>query len=405
MKAHLCIAYGDTCFRGLHPLPLLCYDHAMAIFHCSAKIFKRSEGKNSLASAAYRSGQELYDERTETRFKFAGADRVMHTEIIAPADAPEWALDRQGLWNSVEQSEKRKDSQLAREFELALPVELDLDQQRDLVRGWAAAQFTAFGIVADVAIHDGRRSNKPANPHAHVMTSMRTLHPTGWDSKKHRAFEDRAKIEEWRSSWADHANQALKLAGHDVEISHLSHAARGLAEKPQIKEGLAARGIEAKGGISDRMDENRRIRDLNKRLRDRLKAIKDRVLDALGKAQPSPSRPMSVREMARSIAKYRAKQLRAQTVAQTVAQPKAPSALMAQVAKMRADQAKDRGPDPLTKSLADARAEQPPSPPIAQTVAVEKPVVPPVTPAPPPPMPEVDIIEQAWLAKKGRGGR
>ncbi len=392
----------------------------MAIFHCSAKIFKRSEGKNSLASAAYRSGQELYDERTETRFKFAGADRVMHTEIIAPADAPEWALDRQGLWNSVEQSEKRKDSQLAREFELALPGELDLDQQRDLVRGWAAAQFTAHGIVADVAIHDGRRSNKPANPHAHVMTSMRTLHPTGWDSKKHRAFEDRAKIEEWRSSWADHANRALKLAGHDVEISHLSHAARGLEEKPQIKEGLAARGIEAKGGISDRMDENRRIRDLNKRLRDRLKAIKDRVLDALGKAQPSPSRPMSVREMARSIAKYRAKQLRAQTVPvevftpvpvpvakpvpAPVTPPKAPSALMAQVAKMRA-----------AKSRADVRAEQQPSPPIAQTVAVAKPVAPPATPAPrppepptpapPPPMPDDDLVYRAWLDKTGRGGR
>jgi hypothetical protein len=403
----------------------------MAIFHCQAKIIGRSDGKNALASAAYRSGQELYDERTETRFKFAGADRVMHTEIIAPADAPEWALDRQGLWNSVERSEKRKDSQLAREFELALPAELDLDQQRDLVRGWAAAQFTAHGVVADVAIHDGGRgTGKPANPHAHVMTSMRALHPTGWDSKKNREFEGRAKIEEWRSSWADHANRALKLAGHDVEISHLSHAARGLEEKPQIKEGLATRGIEAKGGISDRMDENRRIRDINKRLRDRLKAIKDRVLEALARRpadvraeqQPSPSRPMSVREMARSIAKNRAKQLRAKTVPvevftpapvpvtkpvpAPVAQPKAQSALMAQVAKMRADQAKDRGPAPLTKSLADVRAEKQPPPPIAQTVAVEKPVAPPATPAPPPPMPDDELrIQQAWLAAKGRGGR
>ncbi len=351
----------------------------MAIFHCQAKIIGRSDGKNALASAAYRSGQELYDERTETRFKFAGADRVMHTEIIAPADAPEWALDRQGLWNSVERSEKRKDSQLAREFELALPAELDLDQQRDLVRGWAAAQFTAHGVVADVAIHDGgRRTGKPANPHAHVMTSMRALHPTGWDSKKNREFEGRAKIEEWRSSWADHANRALKLAGHDVEISHLSHAARGLEEKPQIKEGLAARGIEAKGGISDRMDENRRIRDLNKRLRDRLKAIKDRVIDIMTKRlsdvraqqQPSPS--------------------------------KAPSALMAQVAKMRADQAKDRVPAPLTKSLADARAEQQPSPPIAETAALAKPVAPPVTPVPPPPMPDDNLrIQREWLARKG----
>jgi hypothetical protein len=364
----------------------------MAIFHCQAKIIGRSDGKNALASAAYRSGQELYDERTETRFKFAGADRVMHTEIIAPADAPEWVLDRQELWNSVERFEKRKDSQLAREFELALPAELDLDQQRDLVRGWAAAQFTAHGVVADVAIHDGgRRTGKPANPHAHVMTSMRALHPTGWDSKKNREFEGRAKIEEWRSSWADHANRALKLAGHDVEISHLSHAARGLEEKPQIKEGLAARGIEAKGGISDRMDENRRIRDLNKRLRDRLKAIKDRVLEALAR------RPADVRAE--------------QQPSQAVAPPRAPSAIMAQVAKLQADRAKSGIPSgPPTRGPMDVRAQQQPSPPIAPPVtSAPRPPEPPTPALPPPvpamPTPEVDIIDLAWSARKGRDGR
>ena len=172
----------------------------MAIYHLSAKIIGRQGGRraetraqsgrvrtsatNAVAAAAYRSGDELHDERTGSTYQYARAERVMHAEIVAPADAPEWARDRGQLWNSVEANERRKDAQLAREIEVALPQELNLDQQRELLRDWVSREFTSAGAVADFAIHhdsDGK------NPHAHIMTTMRGIGPEGWSRQKNCA--------------------------------------------------------------------------------------------------------------------------------------------------------------------------------------------------------------------------
>ncbi len=142
----------------------------MAIYHLSAQVIGRSSGRSSVAAAAYRSGSELHDERTDLYHDYSRR-RDIDSWIQAPEGSPSWVTDRQSLWNRVEASETRCDSQVAREINVALPVELDRGRQEELVRGYVAEQFTSRGMVADVAIHRGDEHN----PHAHVMLTMRSL--------------------------------------------------------------------------------------------------------------------------------------------------------------------------------------------------------------------------------------
>lgn len=255
----------------------------MAIYHLETQVISRSDGRSAVACAAYRSGDVLLDERTRVPHRHGDPARVAHTEIVAPAGAPAWALDREQLWNRVEAGERRKDSQLAREWEVALPVELTLDQQIELLRGWVAEQVTLKGVVADISIHDERVPDKPANPHAHIMGTLRALNVDGWGTKYERAIHRTVLMEGWRSSWAEHTNRALARAGHQIEISHLSHADRNLDVLPTVKEGWAARAIEAQGGESFLMAENRRIRAFNKKVHERLRKIKDRLMRSFSK--------------------------------------------------------------------------------------------------------------------------
>lgn len=265
----------------------------MAIYHLSAQIIGRSDGRSSLACAAYRSGEVLIDERTGTRHQHGDPERVAHTEIIAPAGSPAWAVDRSTLWNRLEQHERRKDAQLAREWEIALPVELTLVQQRDLVRGWVADQLAPAGMIADVAIHH-TKAGKPANPHVHIMAPLRPFDPAAetWGGK-FRDPDRHATLAAWRSSWADHANAALERAGHEARIDHRSHADRGIEEEPTKKEGMAARGMEARDQASDRMANNRAIRARNQKRREALAKLK---------AEAKANRPSKERVAERRIA-------------------------------------------------------------------------------------------------------
>lgn len=275
----------------------------MAIYHLSAKIIGRKAGQSSVACAAYRAGEELADKRTGETFRFARSERVAHTQIIAPGDAPTWALDRADLWNQVEARERRKDAQLAREFEVALPRELTLDQQRELVCGWIEAQITPAGAVVDLAIHHDKEGN---NPHAHIMTTMRAVSADGWGAQKLRQWEDRSALAQWRASWAEHTNAALERAGVADRVDHRSHADRGLEEEPTQKEGAAARGMEARGQISDRMEENRRIRSMNLSIRERVaraaRKLKEAALAKVRAKGPTAPIRSTVRQQAEALA-------------------------------------------------------------------------------------------------------
>lgn len=244
----------------------------MAIYHLEAQIIGRTDGRSAIACAAYRSGEAITDVRTGTAHKHGDADRVAHTEIVAPVGAPDWTTDRSQLWNRVEAGEKRKNSQLSREFEIALPNELTLDQQRTLLRGWVQAELTPHGVIADIAIHiepkknraarrsDHAKAKKARNDHAHIMTTMRALADDGEGfGDKLRNLNWNGTIERWRASWQEHANAALELAGSEARIDHRSNEARGLGIA-MIKEGPGARRRQVSGRTSDRVDFNDTVR-------------------------------------------------------------------------------------------------------------------------------------------------
>jgi hypothetical protein len=248
----------------------------MAIFHLSSQIIKRDDGRSAVACAAYRAGEELYDERYGKPQTFQREDRVVSSEIIAPAFANPWATDRTQLWNSLEAIELRKKAQLAKEIEVALPNDLTIKEQRELLAGWVDEHFTQKGIVADVNIHRAPIGDV-VNDHAHVMAPLRGIDPeTGdWKKCKERSFLDKkTELEQLRSSWAAHVNAALKKAGiDDQQVDHRSHKRRGITDvQPGIHEGYAAQGIEKRGGRSWRADLNRQIRQTNQRILAEIKA-------------------------------------------------------------------------------------------------------------------------------------
>lgn len=197
----------------------------MAIYRFSAKTIKRSAGRSATAAAAYRSGERIVDERTGEVHDYTGRGGVVETFVAAPEQAPAWAHDRAALWNAVETGERRKDAQVAREVQLALPAELDAGQRRELVREFVQAEFADAGMVADVAIHAPDKDGDDRNHHAHVMLTMRDIGPDGF-GKKNRDWNAKEKLAGWREAWQEHANRALERAGSRERIDHRSLTAQ-----------------------------------------------------------------------------------------------------------------------------------------------------------------------------------
>ncbi|MGG0509424.1 MobQ family relaxase [Priestia megaterium] len=244
----------------------------MAIYHLSMQIISRSKGQSAVASAAYRSGEKLHDERTDEQ-KFYARDVQPETMILTPSNVPEWMKDRNRLWNEVEKVEKRKDSQLARELNIALPIELNHDQQKELIQSFVENEFVKKGMVADIAIH----RDDANNPHAHIMLTMRDLKQDGFGKKNRDWNADFANAKEnnrgyvknsegclsIREQWADYANQALERAQSKERITHLSHENRGLEVLPTIHLGHVAHDMEKKGKQSERGEINRERQEYN----------------------------------------------------------------------------------------------------------------------------------------------
>lgn len=205
----------------------------MPIYHFHAKIISRAAGQSSVASAAYRAGERLTDERLDQTFDYTRKERVEHSEIAAPGDAPDWVYDRQTLFNRVEAEEARKDAQLCREIEASLPRELSLNQQLALVRGFLAEQCVSRGQVADWSIHSPDARDGQAQPHVHVMLTMRHLTAEGFGGKA-REWNDKAVLEGYRKAWADHTNQALADAGIDAKVDHRSLAEQGIDRPAEV---------------------------------------------------------------------------------------------------------------------------------------------------------------------------
>jgi hypothetical protein len=235
----------------------------MAIYHLSADIVRRSAGRTVTAAAAYRAGELIVDQRTGLAFDYRPRGGVAHTEIIAPDDAPAWMHDRAALWNAVEAGEKRKDAQLARDIEMALPHELTPAQRLDLVRGFVRAAFTGAGMVADIAIHAPcRRDADRRNHHVHILLTMRAIEGESFGPKV-RAWNDAALLEQWRALWAEHVNRALELAGESARIDHRSLEAQGIECVAGIHLGPAVVELAARGIDTERAELAREIEAIN----------------------------------------------------------------------------------------------------------------------------------------------
>ena len=205
----------------------------MAIYHLSAKIISRADGRSVVAAAAYRAGESLREDSTGITFDYTRKQGVAHTEIIAPEGAPAWVHDRLALWNTVDHAEKRRDAQLAREIEVGLPVELDETQQSALARDFVRRQFVSQGMVADLAIH----RHDAHNPHGHILLTTRRLNGDSFGLKE-RSWNTRAKLLDWRVGWEEVTNTHLAQAGLAIRIDHRSLNAQGLDLVPGRKIGV-----------------------------------------------------------------------------------------------------------------------------------------------------------------------
>jgi len=269
----------------------------MGIYHLSIKIISRGKGKSAVAASAYRSGEKIKNEYDGIVHDFTRKGGIVHTEIILPQNAPQEFLDRGTLWNSVEKIEKSKNSQLAREIEIALPKELDREKQIELVREYVKENFVKVGMCADIALHD----KGDGNPHAHILLTMRPLNEdTTWGAKSKKEYildkngekvklkngnyktrkinttdwNEQDKAEEWRKAWADITNKYLEENSIQDKVDHRSYQRQGIEQIPTIHLGVSATQMEKKGIATDRGNINREIKHQNMILREISRRIK-----------------------------------------------------------------------------------------------------------------------------------
>lgn len=268
----------------------------MAIYHCSIKIISRSTGRSAVAAASYRSGSRLYEAETRTTHDYTRKREIVHSEIDLPPNAPGEYLNRETLWNEVHKTEKNKNAQLAREVEVALPVEFSRERQIEVTQEYVKINFVDAGMCADWSIHD----KGTGNPHAHILLTTRGIDENGkWMAKEKKTYaldengdriplidkktgeqktgkrneklwkrvtvqandwNDKTKVEEWRKSWADICNQYLEP---EKQIDHRSYKRQRLEKEPTIHEGYKAREMERDGIVSVRCEYNRTVRALN----------------------------------------------------------------------------------------------------------------------------------------------
>ncbi|MEQ1348815.1 MobQ family relaxase [Acinetobacter lwoffii] len=224
----------------------------MAIYHFSVKTVARSAGRSATAAIAYRAGEKIYCEREGREHDYSRKTGVEHKEIFLPDGAPSHLKNREKLWNEVEQRETRKNSTVAREFEIAFPSELNQEQRQAMLEELCSNIVERHQVAVDACIHaphTGSGSDE-RNYHAHILMSTRKLTPEGFTDKT-RELDQRhsGEVEHWREHFADICNSHLELAGHAARVDHRSYKDQEngleatLHEGPKVTE-LRRQGIE-----------------------------------------------------------------------------------------------------------------------------------------------------------------
>ena len=299
----------------------------MAIYHLSAQIISRGRGQSALVAAAYRHGCEMEFEREGRTVSYISKHEAIHSEMLLPQNTPQWLRDgidgrdahgaAEFFFNAVEEV-KRKDAQLVRELEFALPRELSREQNIELTREFLS-EFTDLGMVVDFSYHD-----KPGNPHIHALCSIKPLiddpvkkfgstkvpvldengQPKRIKTKggERIVYEQwagsRDDLLDWRRKWKEYADRALERAGHDIRIDHRSHAERGLDLEPNIHIGLDAAAMQKRGAETERAEKHEAIRARNL---ERLRENPDRILQQITEHQSVFTRDDISREIFRHV--------------------------------------------------------------------------------------------------------
>ena len=312
----------------------------MAIFHLSVKTISRSAGRSATAAAAYRAGEKITDHQTGEVFDYQRKAGVESTELFLPAVAPSWASDREKLWNAAEQSETRKNSTVAREFEVALPAELTRGERQALAHDFTRALVAKYGFAADCAIHSphSKENQNPRkdqalvngdsrNHHAHILCSTRKLEAEGFTAKT-RALDDRAsgadQVVECRKLFAQMTNAALEKAGHSARVDHRTLVAQGIEDREaSIHLGPTATAIERRGEVSEKTEHHQaRQREAAGKVAAMLaiaqaqaKAAEEAAAQARAQAQAQAEEQAKEQAAARAAAQARALAISAQLTA------------------------------------------------------------------------------------------
>lgn len=262
-------------------------------FHFSVNIISRGKGKSAVASAAYISGEKIKNEWDGVTHDYTKKQGVISKEIFLPDHAPKEYKDRKTLWNSVELFEKNSNAQLARNFIISLPKELNIEENKKMIEEYVQNNFVKEGMIVDLAIHDESREGNQ-NIHAHIMTIVRPINEDGtWGQKSKKEYildekgekilnkngkpktrkvelttwNDKGNVEKWRENFSDLCNKYLERAGAEKRVDHRSFKRQGIKQIPTIHLGASASAMERKGIRTEKGDINREIKKQNELLK------------------------------------------------------------------------------------------------------------------------------------------
>ena len=189
----------------------------MAIYHMQAKVVSRGSGRSAVAASAYMSCSRIYNDYDGIQHDYTRKHGLIYQEVMLPPMAPPEWKNREQLWNAVEAAEKTKDSRLAREFVVALPIELDKDSNISLLQNFIQKNFVDMGMCADFAIHD----TDGHNPHAHILLTVRPLNETEHGSIKPKKNIYASKMERKRDLLLLNLRMLRKRAGKNSIVIKL----------------------------------------------------------------------------------------------------------------------------------------------------------------------------------------
>jgi hypothetical protein len=240
----------------------------LGLYHFHVDVLSRSSGRSAVGAAAYQaaeklhatayvayqSGEKIIDKNDQILHDYTRKTGVVHKEIMLPENAPKEFADRETLWNAVENREKRVDSRLMREIDVALQVEFTLQENITLLQEFIVENFVGNGMIADFAVHD----KGDGNPHAHIKLTLRDVTVEGF-GKANRDWNRTAELVSWRENWAGANNRVFERLGLDERIDHRSYRARGIDREPTIHLGHEAAALERRGIRIEKGDHNREV--------------------------------------------------------------------------------------------------------------------------------------------------